>query len=346
MIHEKRRPASVARARPRPVRWFGLGAGLGVVLVLGLLFVPSLLPAVSGQMSSLALSASIPPWNPWTCNPNNVAPASLHIPAENPSAPWGRGGTVTVTLEMKVDGYSKSDNGTKVYIPSTDAVFATAVGRGLWISFPAENVSITGKGWSSPARLNWSTKLADSENFSSASAFFTTGKNAVMAAAESGSLLLKFRWQWSFRPLSGGPATTGRWSSPSLNATSPNLPSIFYPAPFVGLVSTTASPAVAGTTFDLKLNGTVANTSFRVVLEWPSNGTEIQSVWENTSAHAKTFNATVPLAFRNGTPVPAGDYFVHVHDVCEAILHMQEIYVTGKAAASPAEVPSRSSARP
>ena len=108
---------------------------------------------------------------------------------------------------------------------------------------PAKNVTITGPGWSSPALLSKSTKLTADENFSAANASLTTSEYAVMANATSGSLTLEFRWQWNFSSTTGGTNKTGNWSVPSLTATSPYLPSIFYPAPYVGVVSTSASPA-------------------------------------------------------------------------------------------------------
>ena len=65
-------------------------------------------------------------------------------------------------------------------------------------------------------------------------------------------------------------------------------------------------------------------------MAYPSNGTPIQSIWENTSAHATLFNATVPLLSRSGVPLPAGTYEIHVHDVCEAIVQMHSVVVTVK----------------
>jgi lipocalin len=306
---------------------FGL-TGFTVVLLVGVLFVPSLILPMPVAQSGLVPSASIPPWNNWTCNPNNPSPAALNIPVANPSVNQTAGTTFNITYEFEVEGYVASDSGTILYLPTTAAVFPTVSTGTLRMTIPEENVTITGPGWSSPTLLSATTKLTSNENFSGASAYLTTGKYAVMANAVSGSLTLEFRWQWNFSSATGGTNETGSWSVPSLTATSPYLPSIFYPAPYVGIVSTTASPAVAGTIFNLELNGTVASTSFRMVLEYPNNGTEIQSIWENTSAHATLFNATVPLSYRSGAPLPAGNYWIHVHDVCEAIVQMHFVVVT------------------
>jgi len=332
------RPPREASRRQLP---FGLTV-CAVILLVGVLFVPSLIPATPVGQPRLTLSASIPPWNTWTCNPNNPSPAALNIPVPNPMYPRYPKASLTVTYEFKVVGYVKSDLGTTVYLPTTKAVLPTTPTGSLSLTLPAKNVTIAGNGWSSPTLLSGTTKLTYKENFSAASAYLTSSKYAVMANAVSGSLTLEFRWHWSFVPAKGGAAQNGTWSVPSRNATSPYLPSIFYPAPYVGIVSTTSSPAVAGTIFNVELTGTVANTSFRMVLEYPNNGTEIQSIWENSSVRATLFNANVPLSYRSGAPLPAGNYLIHVHDICEAIVQMHSVVVvTDDSLAGPGGVPSR-----
>ncbi|MGD0588841.1 MAG: hypothetical protein ABSA63_08640 [Thermoplasmata archaeon] len=305
---------------------FGL-TGIVVVLLVGVLFVPSIIRPMPVPQSELVPGASIPPWNNWTCNPNNPSPAALDIPVANPSVNQIAGVTFNVTYEFEVEGYNASDFGTTVHLPSTKALLPTAPTGDLLMVLPPKNVTVTGAGWSSPALLSKNTTLTSDEDFSTTNASLTTSKLAVMANATSGSLTLEFRWQWNFSSEGLGTNDSGNWSVPSLTATSSYLPSIFYPAPYVGIVSTTASPALAGTNFTVELNGAVNNTSFRVVLEYPNNGTEIQSIWENTSAHATLFNATVPLSYRNGVPLPVGNYEIHVHDVCEAIVQMHPVAV-------------------
>jgi hypothetical protein len=331
------RSDGLVETRRRVRRPWVLGlTGFGVLLLVGALLLPSWAPAASALDSGVSSSASIPPWNPWTCNPNNLSPAALDIALGNSAHSRSAGAILTVTYEFKVVGYHASDRGTRVYLPLAKAVLPTTPSGELSASVPARNLTITNGSWSSASLLTASTTLLVKETFSTASAYLSTSKYAVMASAASGSLTLELRWHWSFTPAKGGLPDVAPWSVPSSNASSPFLPSIFYPAPFVGLVSATASPAAAGTNFTLELNGTVANTSFRVVLEYPNNGTEIQSIWENTTVRATLFNATVPLTYRNGGPVPAGNYLVHVHDVCEAIVHMQSVSITAGGGGAPA----------
>jgi len=307
-------------------RLLGL-AGFVALIVVGVLLVPSLLPPAPASQSGLAPSASIPPWNTWTCNPNNPSPAALDIPVANPTQSEPLGENLTVTFEFEVEEYVATDFGITINLPTTSAVLPTTPSGSLSLTFPPRNVSIAGAGWSSSLLLNRTVTLTSSETFSGDSAYLSTSKYAVMADAVSGSLTLEFRWRWSFATVGGGSPTNGPWTVPSVNATSPYLPSIFYPAPYLGVVHSTPSPAAASSSFRLELNGTVANTSFRVVLEYPNNGTEIQSIWENTSVKATIFNASVPTAFRGGSPLPAGTYIIHIHDICEAIVHILSVVV-------------------
>jgi len=335
---------SARQGRSRRHLVLGL-TGFTTLVLVGILLAPSLVPTTPAGQPILAPSASIPPWNTWTCNPNNPSPAALNIPNPNPKVFRIPGATLVVTYEFKALGYVTTDLGVSVNLPTTKAVLPTTPTGSLSLTLPAKNVTIAGSGWSSPTLLSGATKLTSRENFSALSAYLTTSKHAVMANAVSGSLTLEFRWHWGFLPANGGAVQNGTWTVPSKNATSPYLPSIFYPAPYVGVVSTTPSPAVAGTMFNLELRGTVADTSFRLVLEYPNNGTEIQSIWENSSANATLFNATVPLTYRSGAPVPNATYMIHVHDICEAIVQMHSVVVTDNGAGSPRELPTRLMAR-
>jgi hypothetical protein len=328
------RPARRLRERGR-TPLFGLAGG-GAALLLTALFLSSLAPGPAPASSSLTTSAAIPPWNSWTCNPNNPSPAALDIPLANPAQFKGAGSVLTVAYEFKVLGYVRADLGVGLDFPTAKAVLPTALTGELTVTIPAKNVSVAGKGWSSPTLLNGSTKLAAKTTFAATDAYLTTAKYAVLADAASGTLTLEIRWHWSFELPKGGAPDVGPWSVPSNTSSGTYLPSIFFPAPFVGVLATSASPAPAGSNFTLELNGSVANTSFRLVLEYPNNGTEIQSIWENTTVGASEFNATVPLSLRNGSPVPAGKYLVHVHDVCEAIVRMISVTVTAGMVGGPA----------
>jgi hypothetical protein len=247
----------------------------------------------------------------------------LAIPAANLQRARAPGAVLGAAYELKVLNYTKADRGLVVYLPTGEAVFP-ATGGSIVVTIPAKNVTIAAKGWTSPALLAASKTLSTHFSPASSDAYLTTAKYAVMANATSGSVTLEFRWHWSITP-KGGATSNGTWTVPSRSSTGAFLPSIFYPAPAVHLAGT----SFVGTTMTLELNGTVANTSFRVVLEYPNNGTEIQSIWENSSVGSTKFNATLPVTYRDGASLPNGTYLVHIHDVCEAIVHMVSVTVSG-----------------
>jgi hypothetical protein len=317
------RVPSLLAATPSPRNrrlWSGAIVSLATVLVAALLLAPGSTPGL--RSSGITSSAAIPPWNNWTCNPNNLSPTAVAIPTTNigPSRPAGA--VIGASYEFKVVNYTKADKGVVVYLPTAMAVFPTSNGT-LTLTIAPRNLSIANGSWLSPSTLTASKTLTFRETWSKSNAYLSTAKYAVMAAAASGSLTLEFRWRWSVTPAGGGAVDNGRWTVPSLSSTTGFLPSIFYPAPLVTL----GPVSFQGTTMTLPLGGWVANTSFRLVLEYPSNGTEIQSIWENTSG-APTFNATLPITYRDGVTLPNGTYLAHVHDVCEAIVHMTAVKVS------------------
>jgi hypothetical protein len=293
-----------------------------------LLAVPSVLPPSPAAESGLVASESIPPWNTWTCNPPNLSPAALEIPLTGPNQTQSAGAVLAAAYEFKVDGFVSSGTGATVHLPSADAVFRIRPSGDLTLTIPSRNVTIAGRGWSSPTLLAANKTLSAATTFGTSDAALSTAKYAVMADVASGSLTLEFRWRWSMAPSAGTAFVNSSWSVPSKKASSPSLPSIFFPAPYVGVVSTSGLSAMSGTNFTAELDGAVANTSFRVVLEFPRNGTEIQSVWANTTANASRFNATVPLSRSDGAKLHTANYLVHVHDVCGAIVEMFSLQVT------------------
>ena len=86
-----------------------------VVLALSVLVSP---PVVPTGTSPFGIYASIPPWNNWTCNPNNPSPAALDIPAANPTNPEATGSLLTVSYEFRVVNYQHADYGITLYLPS------------------------------------------------------------------------------------------------------------------------------------------------------------------------------------------------------------------------------------
>jgi hypothetical protein len=310
---------------PWPSPWYTL---LAVPCVLVILVLPPLSPGTDVSGPTVYVAASIPPWNNWTCNPNNPSPAALDIPVPAPSTSFVKGSIFLINYEYRVASYSKADAGARLSVPQLKAVIPLSPSGKLSLSIPAKTVGLNNGNWSPANASAASMALPGNVSFpTAATAYLTSSKAAVMVNRTSGSLTIEFRWKWTFVAPHHGAVTLGNWSSPRMRATSPFLPSEFYPAPYVGIVSNSGTRTQGGSTFNVSLNGSSTWTSFRMVLEYPNNGTEIQSIWENTTGTPSNQNVSVPLTYRNGNPVANGSYLVHVHDVCEAIVHMISLKV-------------------
>jgi hypothetical protein len=314
------------RRRPGPFRFRGRAAGSGLVagifsgFLLLLLTVPTnAIPAASN--STIGGFTTI-------CNPKSPSPSALYISGANPTHA-AAGDLLNVSYEYRVVNYTKVDKGVELLFPSVVVVFPYLSAGSLLLYLGPKTAVIANSQWSVASALEATTKLVSTVTFDpNASAHLSTSKLAVMATAPTGSMSLEVRWHWTIYHIKSGSKATGPWTKPSLTASSPNLPSTFYPAAYVGIVSTSGSSVPTNTTYVVQLNGSVSSTWFRMVLEYPNNGTEIQSIYENTTANNTLFNATLPVAYRSGTGIPAGSYLIHVHDSCQAIVHLLKVTVT------------------
>jgi hypothetical protein len=263
------------------------------------------------------------------CGAPSRTPSALSISLTPPTSTVRAGGSVGLTYSVAVANSTAGHWPVAVYVPSVTANFPVKSG-GSWLLFePSQTVSLSGAGWASSASVTRVKPVASDLTFSpSRMSRLSTQKIAVMAPADYGQLTLEFRWHWSVQTGAGSGTTNGSWSVPNRTATAPDLPSEFFPAPFVGLAKTTGTSVPPGTNYTAELNGAVDNTSFRVVVEYPNNGTEITSRWETTPLGASFFNASAPMSYAGGAPLPGGKYLVHVHDHCQAILHSISVTVT------------------
>ncbi len=284
--------------------------------------------AVGNGSSNLIPADPIPPWNNWTCNPNDLSPAALYISLPNIAHTEPRGSVLTAHLAYRVPSFVPADRNKALHMPLVDAVFPLTNGSKVTIVIPAKTFVLNGQNWSPPSVLDVSKTLTSNTTFSSTPAYLTSLRWAVMVNRTSGSVTVEFMWHWRLVPAGGGAPISAKWSVPSKNATYPEYPTIFYPAPFVGVLSSSRSPALAGSQFNLTIDGYVASTSFRMVIEFPSNNTEIHSIWENSSKSISKFNVSDPLTYRNGKPLSAGTYLIHIHDVCEAIVYIRYVIVS------------------
>jgi hypothetical protein len=265
----------------------------------------------------------IPGVTPGQCSTPGQAPASLRIPLPSPMSGLGAGASMTAQYEFEVAGYTSADAGAMVYIPSVFVHFPLTSSGDLALYIAPHVVTVTGSGWTSP--IGSTVVVGGPTVFSSTQhGTLSTVSLAVMVAGAPGPLTLEFKWGWMANR-SG--ALRSMWSTPSATAAAPNYPSIFQAAPYVSVLSTTGSPATAGTYFGLTLSGAVTSTTFGVLVE-DALAHELHCQFEtNSHASGSTFEVGIPLTYANGSPLSPGNYLVHVHDAMGAIVAQTTVTV-------------------
>lgn len=304
-------------------------------MILAVLWVfPSVMaPGVTATAATSSATATSP-----ICNSLKTDSSAIHTTADNPDGTLAAGGSLTVAYEIEATGYDFADGPLAVYIPSLTAFFPTGTSGTTQVFHLKAELNLTAAGWNNPNATHTTVtkSLTSSVTFRNPNTAYISSEQLALQAgpAYNGELTLEFRWQWVED--SGGVVTYSPWSVPSTSATSPNLPTIFYPAPHVGVVSTTPSPVAEGTNYSAVLDGAIHSTSFLMVVEYPNNGTEIRSIDEATGSALTTFDAYLPLS-RPGTDLLApGAYLVHIHDVCNALLYSISVQVV--APSSPSDI--------
>lgn len=292
-----------------------------VVLAVNPLLDPS---AVAGTSRGSAVA----PADVEDCNSHaSTAKSALYVNQPEPTQNLSPGGRITSVLEFQVVNYTSSDNSIQLWLPSTDFTFPMVKGNFTY-AIAIQSVAITGSGWLSPSALTKSEVVTGGIDFvHNGTARLSTQKLAVMATAAYGVITVEFRWHWAILQPNSTNWTTHGWSVPSwASGSKGNLPSIFFPAPYVSYLSGTGSSAYIGNNFTATLGGDVAGRYFFLEMEYASGEVE-QSVGETAPADATTFNVTIILLNYDHYLVPA-TVLVHIHDVCGAILYNKVVKVT------------------
>jgi hypothetical protein len=243
---------------------------------------------------------------------------ALQIPLASPSVTAASGSNITVSYQVEISGYATADAGTMIHFPSVYVKIPLNSTTKLAFYFVPTNATINAAGWSTVATKT--TTLSSSSNFASGKVDSTlsTVSIALMQKGPVQNLTVEVQWGWS---LTTSGLTYSLWSSPNATPKSPDLPSIFNPAPYVGLGDTTNTTAAkTGSTFEAELSGAVGKTTFGVSVEYP-NGTEVVCQVQTNHQRTNCLIVDVPLTFANGTDLPSGNYIVHIHDSLGAIVH-------------------------
>ena len=108
---------------------------------------------------------------------------------------------------------------------------------------PPRNLTLESTAWS--LAINVTQTLTSPRNLTSpGAASWGSSKIAIMSNSTYGGLTLEFRWEYLAIPAGANALPIlSPWSIPNASASAGYFPSIFYPAAFVGLASTSKSPA-------------------------------------------------------------------------------------------------------
>jgi hypothetical protein len=321
------RPLPVARSGRRGLAAGGVVAAAGVAVLLYLaLFTPVFGHASSGSSPGGNSSDGIVPVNgtlagPGGCNAaKSPTPSALLVPNADVNGSLVPNGQLIVSYEYAVVNYTPSDAQVQIYLPTLMAVFPTAGGTPLETVFSPAVAQPSGAGWQTPAFATRSYLSAGTVSFGGAPAVLSSQKIAVLSSVPYGEIALEFRWHWILRN-PGSSDAVGPWTVPTPNVQWPSaLPSIFLPAPYVNIVSTSGSPAYIGSEFTAYLTGAVSGRSFFLELEAASNGLSIQT--QNNSVPVggnSSYPVRILLLNYDGYLFP-GAYLVHIHDACGALL--------------------------
>jgi hypothetical protein len=325
-------PPLVARGR-RVLGASGAMAGSAAMAILVYLsfLIPGLIPSTVGPDPTNPLpnqpvgpppASGYPgPGAPASCNAGTPTPAALRIPAASPSGQLRAGGQLSASYAIGVASSNGSFAGDRVYMPSLFISFPLADGTPITLYLPPAIATLSDANWVSPPFAHSTFVSSQDLSFSGASALLSSQKLAVMASATYGTLALQFRWQWTLvQP--DGTQTAGAWTTPTSQPNWPqSTPSIFFPAPYVRLISSTPSPAPIGANFTATLSAAAAGRYFLLELEYPGNGTVVAARGSYaTAAGSGTYNTAFPLLGYDGYLFP-GVYLVHIHDDCGAMLY-------------------------
>jgi hypothetical protein len=147
-----------------------------------------------------------------------------------------------------------------------------------------------------------------------------------MTSGSYGSVLLKLRWRWLETQPNSTRIFYGSWNLPTEQAHWPvQVPSEFYPAPFVRLVNTTPSPVTIGSNYTMTLAGpTVPGGGFYQELEDPGDGKLLEAYPVTAPATSPIFALNIPM-MNFGHDLTPGTYLAHVHDQCGALLYSRTV---------------------
>jgi hypothetical protein len=315
----------------RSPNWRTRSALIGVVVLLlaSTALVLEIGPAAPAAASPAGPAQLAPSTTSGICNPtHSLAPSSIYI---NQQEPLGKNlspnGTLSSYLELQVLNYTPADYGLQLWFPSTYYTYPMATHGNFSYVIQPQFVTINGSGWLSPPALQKSAKVAAGIDFAhDGLARLTTQKLAIMVNAPYGNITVEFRWHWSMQEPNSTYVLSHSWTVPSNSSGSHGqLPSIFYPAPYVTYLGGTTGSVYIGDNFSATLGGAVAGRNFFLEMEY-AGGKVQDSASDTAPANATTFNVSIIMLNYDHYLDPAL-VLVHIHDSCGALLYNKEVRV-------------------
>ncbi|MCI4351256.1 MAG: hypothetical protein L3K15_07070 [Thermoplasmata archaeon] len=294
-----------------------MALGLSVLMIA----VPLSLSAGPASAPSAALTSHQVRTAVNTCGTaGGPTPAALYIPNKIPVVALSAGDAMTVEYEFQVQAFATAVAGEAVHIPSVFAKFPLSNGTTLQFFFLPRVIVIHNGSWT-PTSL-----ATDRKAIHASWTFATTGSSTLstellaISATNSayGNLTLAFRWIWSIDQTSNGHGfTNGTWTKPTAHIFPP---SIFEPAPWVGLLSHNGPTVTIGTPWIGYLVGAISSVSFLIELEYPSGDVFATTTEPTPAGNSTPFKAHILMMSNDNTLSPT-KALVHIHDHCGAILY-------------------------
>jgi hypothetical protein len=248
---------------------------------------------------------------------------ALLIPNKNPSTSLVAGAHVSVTFEFGVVSSTVSVVGINVRTPTIFVEMPMVGGGSFPLTFSNHTFNMTGATWTT---FQYSKQVTAPGTFDSTkNATLSSQKLSVMATTPYGTLKLKWRWSWNVT-FANGTYDQGPWSVLEAGQKGGQwLPSIFEPAPFVSLVAESPTDEYIGSVYTMYLGGDVAGRAFYIEFENSTGSVKAQTwLYDNATTNA-TFEGNITLLGWAAKFVPPGNYLVHIHDSCLAMLYSKRV---------------------
>ncbi len=292
-----------------------------VLIVLGSVAAPSLGGATGPSTSLGAAYVSA------HCNAvGSPTPSALLVQSPQPGKNLAPGGSMGYEMQVEIANWANQTGPVNLTFPTVYFDFPLTNGHNFSITYPAGNLTISAGGWTATTLLARSAIVPGGLNFSvGQTARMDSEKIAIMSSGNYGTVLAKFRWRWTEHEPGATSTYLGLWTAPTTRSHFPvSVPSEFFPAAYVELLSTSGSPATAGTNYTMTVTSRFMPGEWLLTeLEFPS-GHVVQADNQTWPAGHSVYDAEI-LMLTWGHELLPGPYLIHLHDECGALLYSRTV---------------------